>query len=332
VSCIFPPENLALACGCAGIAKAVRIGSLCSGYGGLDMAVEWITGGEIAWCADNARAPSIVIAQRFGVPNLGDIKRIDWSAVEPVDIITAGYPCQPFSTAGRRKGTADARHIWPFIADAVRHIRPPLVFLENVANHRRIGFGDVLGDLAKMRFDAEWTSIRASDIGAAHRRERIFVLAVSADTDRRGQPDRWRQTQLGRSRVESDWNAQAAADTGSEEQPCGTGLCAEEPTTLWRPGSRDGADDRGFDWQEYGPAVDRWASIIGRRPPRPVVKGANGGKAVSARFIEWHMGLPDGWVTEVQGLTRTEQIELLGNGVIPQQAEVALRSLVGAGR
>ncbi|MDT5230889.1 MAG: (cytosine-5)-methyltransferase 1 [Mycobacterium sp.] len=329
MSCIFPPENLALACGCAGIAQAVRIGSLCSGYGGLDMTVASVTGGEIAWCADNARAPSIVIAARYGVPNLGDIKRIDWRTVEPVDIITAGYPCQPFSAAGRRKGTADARHIWPFIADAVRHIRPPLVFLENVANHRRIGFGDVLGDLAKMRFSAEWTSIRASDVGAAHRRERIFVLAYPSDrTGARPQRDQTEPTWwTGFDRCAHP----TAADTGSQEQPRRPGLCAEEQTTLWRPGSRDGADDDCFDWQEYGPAVDRWAAIIGRRPPRPVVRGANGGKAVSARFIEWHMGLPAGWVTDVQGLTRTEQIELLGNGVIPQQAEAALRSLVGAG-
>ncbi len=75
----------------------MKIGSLCTGYGGLDMAVEAFFNAEMVWCAENDKYASKFIEQRFNKPNLGDIKLIDWATVEPIDILTAGYPCQPFS-------------------------------------------------------------------------------------------------------------------------------------------------------------------------------------------------------------------------------------------
>src|SRR5690606_40192712 len=104
------------------------------------------------------------------------ITAVPWEDVPPVDIVTGGYPCQPFSVAGKRKGTSDARHLWPNIAHALRVLRPRYAFFENVANHLRLGFADVLADLAELGFDAEWTTVRASDVGAPHQRRRLFVL------------------------------------------------------------------------------------------------------------------------------------------------------------
>ena len=90
----------------------MKIGSLCTGYGGLDIAVEAFFIAEMVWCAEIDKQASELIATRFNKPNLGDIKQIDWDTVEPIDILTAGYPCQPFSHAGQRKGDNDERHIW----------------------------------------------------------------------------------------------------------------------------------------------------------------------------------------------------------------------------
>src|SRR5690242_3030887 len=103
----------------------LRIGSLCTGYGGLDMAVEAVTGATSAWVSDIDKGACKILAHRYPhVPNIGDLTTVDWDTLEPVDILTAGYPCQPFSHAGRRQGTNDERHLWPHIRQAVRHLRP----------------------------------------------------------------------------------------------------------------------------------------------------------------------------------------------------------------
>lgn len=171
---------------------ALRLGSLCTGYGGLDMAAQHVFGTSLAWVADNDPGASRILAHRYpGVPNLDDLTAVDWHAVEAVDILTGGYPCQPFSSAGKRKGTTDARHIWPHIAAALGVLRPRLALFENVAGHLSLGFDAVLADLAALGFDAEWRCVRASEVGAAHQRNRLFVLAWPADTGSPGLARRW---------------------------------------------------------------------------------------------------------------------------------------------
>jgi DNA (cytosine-5)-methyltransferase 1 len=163
---------------------STRIGSLCTGYGGLDMAVRHVFGGELAWVSDVDPGACQIIRHRMpNVRNLGDLTTARWDEVEPVDIVCGGYPCQPFSNAGRRKGTEDERHIWPYIADALRVLRPRYAIFENVAGHLRLGFDTVLADLARLGFDAEWCLVRASEVGAPHQRTRLFVLATATDAD-----------------------------------------------------------------------------------------------------------------------------------------------------
>lgn len=161
----------------------LRIGSLCTGYGGLDMAVRAVFGGGLAWVADPDPGAAAILAHHHPrVPNLGDITAVDWRSVPAVDVVTGGYPCQPFSSAGKRRGTADVRHIWPHVARALGVLRPRFAVFENVENHLRLGFDTVLADLAGLGFDAEWCLVRASEVGAPHRRTRLFVLAWPADT------------------------------------------------------------------------------------------------------------------------------------------------------
>jgi len=186
-----------------------RLISLCTGYGGLEMGLR-LAGidFELAAVADPDPAASTVLAHHHpDVPNLGDITAVnwttngpvaavDWSSLGPVDILTAGYPCQPFSLAGHRKGTEDDRHIWPAVAYAVRVLRPGLVLLENVPGHLSLGFGRVLADLAGLGYVGSWRCVRADDIGAAHRRNRIFIAAWPADTAGQGL-ETWRQGRAG---------------------------------------------------------------------------------------------------------------------------------------
>jgi DNA (cytosine-5)-methyltransferase 1 len=163
--------------------EGLRVGSLCTGYGGLDLAVEAVLGGRLVWYAETDPHAQTVLAHRFpGVANLGDIRTINWTAIAeaaPVDVLTAGFPCQDISNAGKRAGI-DGQHssLWSAVADAVRALHPPLVFVENVAALLRRGLGRVHADLAQVGYDTRWLCLRASDIGAAHRRDRLFLLAA----------------------------------------------------------------------------------------------------------------------------------------------------------
>jgi len=99
------------------------------------------------------------------------------------DVLTAGLPCQPFSVAGRRAGADDPRNMWPATRDCIRVVRPRWVLLENVpgllaGSHGY--FGRILGDLAEAGYDAEWGVLGASDVGAPHRRKRLWVVAHAA--------------------------------------------------------------------------------------------------------------------------------------------------------
>lgn len=191
----------------------LRIGSLFTGYGGLTLATEQVLGGTTAWVSDIEQrdkkgalignAP-LILAHHFpGVPNLGDITAVDWSQVEPVDIIDGGSPCQDVSAAGARAGMTEGTrsNLWVAMREAIAQLKPAIITWENVygalsarADSRvesepgLLGGGPggpalraagrVCGDLASLGFDAEWAVVRASDVGAPHQRARIFIVAA----------------------------------------------------------------------------------------------------------------------------------------------------------
>lgn len=166
--------------------------SLCAGYGGLDMAVERLTGNKTVVYAENDPAASLVMAARFPrAVNLGDITAIDWAAVAAeydIDSLSAGFPCQDISLAGRREGISGKRSgIWKNVARAIGVIRPRYAFLENVAAIKGRGLHVVSEDLAEVGYDLRWTTVRASDTGAAHQRSRWFGLATPATADADGE-------------------------------------------------------------------------------------------------------------------------------------------------
>ncbi|MFH8894514.1 DNA cytosine methyltransferase [Streptomyces sp. NPDC017949] len=295
---------------------SLRIGSLCTGYGGLDMAVHNVWGGRTAWVSDNDPGASRILAHHHPeVPNLGDLTAVDWARVEPVDVVCGGYPCQPFSSAGKRKGVADDRHIWPHIAEALRVLRPRHAVFENVAGHLRLGFDVVLADLAALGFDAEWRVVRADEVGAAHQRRRLIVLATATDA-----PD------LGHERARRARGRWAGPEDDRRPAPdpsrVGRREGRPEPTGIE---GRLGASGGGTpDWGRFAPAIRRWETVLGRPAPRPTDPLGR----LSPLLVEWLMGLPEGHVTDVPGLTRTAQLKALGNGVVPQQATAALRALM----
>jgi len=182
----------------------MKIGSLFSGYAGLDQAVEKVTGATPAWFAEFDKAPSAILAKHYpDVPNYGDITKIDFTKVEPVDILTGGFPCQDLSIAGKREGIKKGTRsgLWLEFARAIKELEPRLVVIENVRGllsakaHSDLepcewclgeggsgepplrALGAVLGSLAELGYDARWTGLRAADAGAPHARFRVFITA-----------------------------------------------------------------------------------------------------------------------------------------------------------
>ena len=343
----------------------LRIGSLCSGYGGLDMAVmEAVPSAEIAWHAqyeppDKKGKPDLnqwaskILELRFrDVLNHGDVTTIDYAQVEPVDILTAGFPCQDISLAGGRAGLLPGNRsgLWYHVARAIAELRPPLVFIENVRSltsaraHSDLescpqcvgngggkpalrALGAVLGDLAGLGFDAEWVCLPASGVGACHKRDRAFVLAWPAAEDPDVAAGHQRriaapgQAQGGRARADAGGRGGApTADAARDGRDEGG---AEPARQLGGSDAALTGGAVGVDWGVFGAAVGRHERTFGRAAPSPL----NERGRLSPRFVEWMMGLPAGWVTDVPDIPPNAQLKALGNGVVPRQAATAFRFL-----
>lgn len=298
----------------------MKVGSLFTGYGGLDLAV----GNELVWYSEIDRAAMTVLEHHHpDVVNHGDVSLIDFNAIEPVDILTAGYPCQPFSSAGKRKGKNDERHLWPFVRDAIRALRPRYVVLENVRGHITLGFADVLGDIAAMGMSARWGIVRASDAGAPHNRARIFIVAfVNPKHDAGGSEFGEQSPFPSIGFVESSQNDDAiVTDTARAKWRNTESKHLGAPQRTAEFGKRVG-----IDWGRYADAIHRWERIIGRTAPNPIIQ-RNERDRLNPVFVEWMMGLTEGYVTG-HGLKPDNELKMLGNGVVPQQARLALSLLM----
>ena len=153
---------------------------LFSGIGGFSRGLER-TGGfrTIGFCETDAYCTKVLQKNFPGIPIHGDIKKLKGTDFGAVDIITGGYPCQPFSVAGRQKGVEDPRHLWPEYFRIIKESRPAWVIGENVSGHLKLGLDSVLKDLESEGYSARTFSISASSIGANHQRERIWIVAHS---------------------------------------------------------------------------------------------------------------------------------------------------------
>jgi len=161
---------------------------LCAGYGGIELGLKRAIPSlrTISLCEIEAFAISNLVAKMEAglmdpAPIWPDLKTFPWAAFrDRVDILTGGYPCQPFSAAGQRRGKDDPRHLWPYIADGIRLLRPRCCFFENVEGHISLGLSDVIEDLAGMGYRTTWGIFSASECGAPHQRKRVFIMAISS--------------------------------------------------------------------------------------------------------------------------------------------------------
>ncbi len=173
-------------------------GSLFAGIGGFDLGFER-AGIETKWQVEIDPFCQKVLAKHWpNTKRYGDIRECGKHNLEPVDIISGGFPCQPVSVAGKKLAQQDERWLWPEFYRIICELRPRFTVLENVTGLLAGygGMGDVLRDLAACGFDAEWQVLRASDFGAPHTRERICVVAYAHTSNgqtRMGTEQNWPQ-------------------------------------------------------------------------------------------------------------------------------------------
>jgi DNA (cytosine-5)-methyltransferase 1 len=280
----------------------MSVGALCAGYGGIELGLSTIVETELVWHSEICEVADTIMKQRFGTPNLGDLLQIN----EPpeCDIVTAGFPCQPVSLGGYRKGIEDERWIIEDVCKVARKAGARFLILENVSGILTANNGDAMGRvvqaMAQNGFGKfEWDTIRASDTGAPHRRERWFCVATNSESAEWG--NKKSETMETTTRPTAEFRERTGTNSGT---------CIHTET----------------EWEQYEPAIRRWESLIGRAAPRPDL--ADG--SLSHYFVEWQMGLPEGWVTGNDlGLGQSDCLKVLGNGVVPQQAQTILEELLG---
>lgn len=161
--------------------------SLCSGIGGLDLAAEWAGFETVAQCEIDEYAGKVLAKNFKGVPNLHDIRtvtnrRLKEFGIDPaeIDLISAGFPCQPYSLAGKGRGDGDERDLWGEVARVLGEIKPRWFVGENTpglfARQNQRYFKRVLDDLTALGYRVGWGIWGACDVGAPHRRDRVFIV------------------------------------------------------------------------------------------------------------------------------------------------------------
>ena len=338
--------------------------SLCSGIGGLDLAVrDALPGARCVLYVERDLTAAAVLAARMedetldAAPIWSDLCTLDtgrWRG--RVAGVIGGIPCQPWSTAGKRAGRDDERHLWPDALRIIRDVQPAWVFIENVGGAvRELGEGIVRPDLEGIGYRTTAGIFTAQEVGAPHRRERLFILAVANSTGARrdgsagtGVNGAWRASRG--LATNSGELADPGHGTGSPERqfaqvgeqertrllPSGVGERGEgvgdaadirRSTTNVQHGTQGATPGTGYplEWPP-GPAdTDAWARVLAVRPdlapatPQPEVRPlADGASRNAPRHVEAD---PASW------LRRADKLRLLGNAVVPAQAALAFRTL-----
>jgi DNA (cytosine-5)-methyltransferase 1 len=299
-------------------AKKLTVGSLFAGIGGFDLAAER-AGLEVKWQVEIDDYATRVLEKHWpNAKRYRDIRAIDWSSVEPVDLVCGGFPCQPHSVAGKRKGSEDRRDLWGDFAEAISCLRPRWVLAENVpgllSSDSGQFFGRVLRDLAALGFDAEWECIPASAVGANHKRDRLWLVAHA-------------------SRELLDRSRRAGASGRAEHPDRGSDVADADSQRQLQPQGREREE-----WRRFGYRSSPLAHAHSEGPQERFVFTGVPGQAgrdddgQDAPVGSWWAVEP-GMGRVAHGIPdRTHRLKCLGNAIVPQVAEWIFRRIIEAER
>ena len=309
---------------------------LFSGIGGFALAAGWAGYNTIGFC-EIEDYPRRVLSSRFsGVPIHGDIRELDGSVYRGVSLITGGYPCQPFSAAGKRGGASDDRHLWPQMLRVIKQARPVFVVAENVAGHITLGLDEVLADLESEGYTGRAIVVPACAVNAPHRRDRVWIIARSlAHSEQQGLQGHVEQQTESSDAPSGCSTDTTVADSGSGRRQGGElqagrnepGLCGTDVAhsngkrrRMWNPVRQD-AEDAG---QSSRSTQHGTGKFVGRFCG--AVDGLSSGLDFPRRWGDgsWEDGVPR---VTVGAKNRTQRLKALGNAIVPQVAYELIRHL-----
>ena len=275
--------------------------SLFSGVGGLDLAFEWAGGTVAAMCEIDPFCRKVLRKHWLEVPLFGDVREVKGADVGTVDIVYGGFPCQPFSLAGDRKGRDDDRFLWPEFSRLVGELGPRWVVAENVPGILTLAADDVCQDLEHLGYSVGVWNFEALAVGAPHRRARVFFVAHMGDSEGRGRNHRGDCPNLG-------------APLGEDDASRGTG--ASLPNT----------DHQRCEVQRNGVPAEQKLGGAERRGGRELESGVGRGFDGIPPWLDgdWERGVP----RVARGVPdRVARLKALGNAVVPQQAYPIFRAV-----
>lgn len=300
--------------------------SLFSGIGGLDLAAEWAGFTTVGQC-EFADYPTKVLEKHWpDVPRWRDVRTLtkesfyERTGLRTVDVISGGFPCQPFSVAGKQKGKGDDRYLWPEMLRVIRELRPRCVVGENVPGIIKIAAGQVVKDLERAGYHVVVFNFEAAAVGAWHRRSRVFFVGIAdvADTDGRTMrhdcdDERKTTRKEHASRGTGTDPERAMADAACERIQRHVAFCAAKPAE--RSGQMQSDAESGneavYDTMCSGCAGDaRWGQSQELADGRCWAAEPDVGRVAH--------GIP----------ARVDRLKCLGNAVVPQQAYPIFKALM----
>lgn len=303
----------------------MKVLDLFSGIGGMSLGLERAGFQTVAFC-EIEPFPRRVLAHHWpGVPIHNDVRKLRGADVGPVDVICGGYPCQPFSTAGQRRGAEDDRHLWPEFNRLVAELRPAWVIGENVAGHISMGLDNVLSDLEGQGYACRTFVIPACAVGLQHRRDRCWIVAhrdCERDAAMRGE----RQDSPGEGLERRDERDRGARDAQRQVAFRGAG---ENPGDVADPkrGGRSGsrlpihASDQAQGRE--GQAAEPIHGRVGRK------RGAQSRLGRVVDGVSRRLDEPSERV-KAGVPNRAARLKALGNAVVPQIPEMIGRAILEA--
>ena len=282
------------------------VGSLFSGIGGLELGFAR-EGFKTRWFVENNPYCQEVLKEHFpGATIYGDIRQLDFSSLAKVDILTGGFPCQDISVAGKRKGLKDGKRssLWKYYAQAIGVLRPQVAVIENVPNLVNLGLDVVLADLAQAGYNAEWFNLRASDFGAPHKRERIFIIAYQQGDNSNAYSKREQGANQGFDKTKQEKGQSQSELSGHAACP----LTDDWSDKLQAFAQESLQGKQGFkSWQDIGSVEE----LFNRSDiPKPLIRRGD-----------------DGLPRKLGIYLHKARIQAIGNAVVPQVAQFIARRL-----